>query len=68
MGSAILEFMADHGYQAQVKRLGIPDEIIEHGSQDELYAECHYDTASIRKAAKKMLSESSNSQSEKAFA
>lgn len=68
MGSAILEFMADHGYQAQVKRMGIPDEVIEHGSQDELYAECHYDTASIRKTALKILSESSNNQSEKAFA
>ncbi|MEX2379776.1 MAG: 1-deoxy-D-xylulose-5-phosphate synthase [Vicingaceae bacterium] len=68
MGSAILEFMANHGYQAQVKRMGIPDEVIEHGSQDELYAECHFDTASIRKMANKMHSESSNSQSEKAFA
>lgn len=43
MGSAVLEFMADHGYQAQVRRLGIPDEFIEHGTQDELYAECGYD-------------------------
>ena len=40
MGSAVLEFMADNGYQAQVKRLGIPDAFIEHGTQDELYAEC----------------------------
>ena len=24
-GSAVLEFMADHGYQASVKRLGLPD-------------------------------------------
>jgi len=39
MGSAIIEFMADHGYTSQVKRLGIPDEYIEHGTQDELYAD-----------------------------
>lgn len=68
MGSAVLEFMADHNYQAQVKRLGIPDKIIEHGSQDELYEECNYDTASIVKTAKEMLSERSNRSSEKATA
>ena len=68
MGSAVLEFMADHNYQAQVKRLGIPDKVIEHGSQDELYAECNYDTASIVKTAKEMLSERSNPSSEKATA
>jgi 1-deoxy-D-xylulose-5-phosphate synthase len=38
-GSAIAEFMLDHGYQAQIKRLGIPDQIIEHGTQLELHTE-----------------------------
>jgi 1-deoxy-D-xylulose-5-phosphate synthase len=47
MGSAVVEFMADNGYAAQVKRLGIPDKYIEHGTQDELYAECGYDTAAM---------------------
>ena len=51
MGSAVTEFMADHGYAARVVRLGIPDRYIEHGSQDQLYAECHYDTAAIVEAA-----------------
>jgi len=41
-GSAIVEFMTDHGYTAQVKRLGIPDKIIEHGEQIELHRECGY--------------------------
>jgi len=50
MGSAVLEFMADHNYYAQVKRLGIPDAWIEHGTQDELYAECGYDETAIRNA------------------
>jgi len=68
MGSAVLEFMADHGYHAQLVRLGIPDRIIEHGSQDELYADCNYDTASIGKAAKKLLNEGRESKAEKAFA
>ncbi len=51
MGSAVLEFMADHGYSAKVTRLGIPDAIIEHGSQDQLYAECGFDVNGIMKTA-----------------
>ena len=47
MGSAVLEFMADNNYSAQVKRLGIPDQYIEHGTQQELYAECGFDAAAI---------------------
>jgi len=47
MGSAILEFMADNNYHAQVVRLGIPDRVIEHGEQPELWAECGYDAKSI---------------------
>jgi 1-deoxy-D-xylulose-5-phosphate synthase len=50
-GSAVLEFMADNGYSAQVKRLGIPDRIVEHGTQPELWAECGYDAAAIYKTA-----------------
>ena len=53
-GSAILEFMADHQYSASVKRLGIPDEFIEHGEPQELWAECGYDSNSIFKASKKL--------------
>ena len=53
-GSAILEFMAQHGYTAQVKILGIPDDIIEHGSLKQLHEECGFDTAAIVKAVKEM--------------
>ena len=38
-GSAIIEFMSDHQYQAQVKRMGIADQFIEHGEPKELYEE-----------------------------
>jgi len=55
MGSAVLEFMSDHGYSSQLVRLGIPDRIVEHGSQDELYKECNYDVESIIATAKKMV-------------
>lgn len=54
MGSAVLEFMAEHGYSAKVSRLGMPDKIIEHGEQPELWAECGYDAASIQTAVKKL--------------
>lgn len=54
-GSAILEFMADHGYAAKVVRLGIPDKVVEHGSQPELWRECNYDAKSIVDAAIEML-------------
>ncbi|MBN8787442.1 MAG: 1-deoxy-D-xylulose-5-phosphate synthase [Terrimonas sp.] len=46
-GSAVLEFMAAHGYTANVKILGIPDEVIEHGTPKELQKEAGYDTAAI---------------------
>jgi 1-deoxy-D-xylulose-5-phosphate synthase len=52
VGSAVLEFMADHNYSAQVKRLGIPDEYIEHGEQAELWAECGYDANAIKLAVR----------------
>jgi len=47
MGSAVLEFMADNDYQARVKRLGIPDEFIHHGTQEELYSDCGFNTDDI---------------------
>jgi len=47
MSSAVLEFMADNNYNAQVVRLGIPDKVIEHGDQPELWAECGYNAESI---------------------
>ncbi len=41
-GSAVLEFANDHGYNtAQLKRMGIPDEFIEHGSVDLLLRDIH---------------------------
>jgi 1-deoxy-D-xylulose-5-phosphate synthase len=54
-GSAILEFMADNSYSAKVIRLGIPDKIVEHGEQAELYKECGYDAESIVEKAKALV-------------
>jgi len=68
MGSAVLEFMGDHGYSAQVKRLGIPDRWIEHGSQKELYVECGYDDKALVAAVKELLGEQKAGKSRKASA
>jgi 1-deoxy-D-xylulose-5-phosphate synthase len=54
MGSAVLEFMADNNYSAEVVRLGIPDVFVEHGDQPELWAECGYDAGAIAEQVKKM--------------
>jgi len=54
-GSAVLEFMADHNYHADVKRLGIPDRIVEHGEQYELHREAGFDPEGIEKAVIGML-------------
>jgi 1-deoxy-D-xylulose-5-phosphate synthase len=54
-GSSIIEFMSDNNYNNTIQRLGIPDKIIEHGSQDELYHECEYDSDAIYKFCKKMI-------------
>ena len=55
MGSAVLEFMADHGYHAKLKRLGIPDRVVEHGEQLELHRECGFDPQGIARAAREMI-------------
>lgn len=54
-GSAIIEFMSDYGYNADVRRLGIPDYFVEHGTQDELYRECGFDAEGIEIAIREIL-------------
>jgi 1-deoxy-D-xylulose-5-phosphate synthase len=54
-GTAVLEFMADNRLSAEVRRLGIPDRIVEHGEQIELHRECGFDPDGIEKAVIEML-------------
>jgi 1-deoxy-D-xylulose-5-phosphate synthase len=54
-GSAVLEFMADHRYQSEVVRLGIPDRVVEHGEQIELHQECGFDPEGIVHASLRLL-------------
>ena len=55
IGSAVLEFMAEYNYHAQVKILGIPDRLVEHGTLKELYHECGYDAPGIVHAVRQMM-------------
>ena len=50
MGSAILEFMNVHGYYSAVKCLGIPDVVVEHGTQKQLKMACGIDKEGIIQA------------------
>lgn len=61
-GSAVIEFMADNNYQAEVVRLGIPDRYINHGTQEELWKECGFDANGIEQTIKKLLGFDSSSQ------
>ena len=58
IGSAVLEFMAQHGYKNDVKILGIPDRWVEHGTPKELQRECGYDAQAIVDAVRKIMKES----------
>lgn len=53
--SAVLEFMADNHYACEIRRLGIPDRIVEHGEQAELHRECGFDADGIEKSVVAML-------------
>ncbi|MCB9044945.1 MAG: 1-deoxy-D-xylulose-5-phosphate synthase [Chitinophagales bacterium] len=57
-GSAVLEFMAANNYTPEVKMLGIPDSIIEHGKPEELQRECGFDAQGIAEAVREMVSRS----------
>ncbi|MEO6166832.1 MAG: 1-deoxy-D-xylulose-5-phosphate synthase [Chitinophagales bacterium] len=56
-GSAVLEFMNDNNYTAEVKRLGISDKFIEHGSLKELHHLCGFDAEGIVEAVRQMVKE-----------
>ncbi|MGL4363644.1 MAG: 1-deoxy-D-xylulose-5-phosphate synthase [Bacteroidales bacterium] len=57
LGTAVAEFLATHNYTTKVHRLGVPDEFIEHGTIEQLQAECGFDTSGILTLLKQILSE-----------
>lgn len=54
-GSAVLEFMAQHNYNAEVKIMGIPDRLVEHGTPKQLYEEIGIDANGIAKTVREMM-------------
>jgi len=50
LGSAVLEWMEDHGYYPEIIRLGLPDKFVEQGTVDELKKICGIDVSGIKKA------------------
>ena len=47
LGSAVVEYMAENGYNPTIKVMGIPDKFIEHGTPEELYRVCGMDKESV---------------------
>ncbi|HET9430137.1 MAG TPA: transketolase C-terminal domain-containing protein [Chitinophagaceae bacterium] len=56
-GTAVLEFMAANGYKNNIRIMGIPDRLIEHGTPKELYRECGIDAQGIAQAVREMMRE-----------
>jgi len=54
-GSAIAEWMAEQGYGARIKRLGLPDAFVHHGKPEELWADCGYDETGIMRGVREVL-------------
>ena len=50
LGSAVLEYMADHNLHPEVVRLGLPDHFVEHGTPEELYHIVGLDEQTIKRA------------------
>ena len=61
-GSAVLEFMAEHHYKAEVKIMGIPDELVEHGTPKQLYEEIGIDVNGIISTVRAMMEHKINVQ------
>jgi len=54
-GSACLEFFAEHNYKPHLEMLGMPDRIVEHGKQPQLWAECGYDAQAVVSKVQEMV-------------
>jgi 1-deoxy-D-xylulose-5-phosphate synthase len=55
LGSTVMEFMAENGYPVRIKRIGIDDRFIEHGSIPELFQRCGMDAESIAWTIKRLI-------------
>ena len=55
MGTAVLEWMSDHGYTPRIIRLGLPDAFVPHGTVEELRGLCGISKEDIRKKIEEIL-------------
>ena len=60
LGTAVMEFMMDNGYAVQVKRIGISDHFIDHGTLSQLHKVSGLDADSIADTIRLMLQKSSS--------
>ena len=60
IGSAVIDFVVENGYSARVKKLGVPDRFVDHGTQTELQHECGFDKQGMIETAKSMLHQEQN--------
>ena len=49
LGSAVTEWMSDHGYTPHITRMGMPDHFVEQGTVQQLREICGIDIESIKK-------------------
>lgn len=54
LGTAVTEFMADNGLNPVIRRLGLPDRFVEHGSTPQLLHICHIDEDAVISALKEL--------------
>ena len=52
-----MEYMADNGYTPIIRRLGLPDRFIEHGSTPQLLHLCHIDEDAVISTLDELTSE-----------
>ena len=56
-GTAVLEFMNQNGYTAEVKIMGIPDRLVDHGSPKELYNEIGLNAQAVAEVLREWMTE-----------
>ena len=57
LGTAVVEYMADNGFNPVIRRMGLPDRFIEHGSTPQLLHLCHIDEDAIISTLRELTSE-----------
>ena len=57
LGTAVVEYMADNGFTPTIRRMGLPDRFIEHGSTPQLLHLCHIDEDAIISTLRELTSE-----------